>query len=66
MGKGVKKLNPIPAVGAGIALVDIGKAAGENARQECFEPWARESEELHLVTTDLQEDAIADVVGFVS
>jgi len=32
MGKGGKKLNPIPTVGIGIAMADIGKAAGENAR----------------------------------
>ena len=32
MGKGGRKLNPIPAVGAGSAAAETGRLAGENAR----------------------------------
>jgi len=38
MGKEGKKLNPIPAVGAGSAAVEIGRLASESARRARFEP----------------------------
>jgi len=38
MGKGGRKLNPIPVVGVGIAAIKTGRFTGEKALRTRFEP----------------------------